>query len=395
MAVEAQGRCGSCGAHLGAQDRFCSSCGARNEIGSSPAAPSASLQIDRVAPTSLGEQRKVVTVMFSDLSGSTRLGERLDPEELRGILASYFNELARQIRRYDGTIDKYIGDAVNTAQRLEAAAGAGEVVVGEITQRLARRAFRFERLEPLTLKGKAEPVVAYRILGRRLEAAADAETALVGRATEYSRLLAFYSTAASGTQQLVHLLVEAGVGKSRLVGELLATLPTDIWRASVRASSYERIQPYALVAGLLRQMFAVQLGDDETSARAAVSEGLGALALRAHDVLVTLCLEVLGYGSPARIEPETKRQQLVDVLHRLLEDRAAHGPFVIVLEDIHWIDQASESVLADELCGTAHLRMMVITTSREERTPWKATAIELRPLDDADAAAMVDRVAGA
>src|SRR5919201_124564 len=150
MAVEAQGRCGSCGAHLGAQDRFCSSCGARNEIGSSPAAPSASLQIDRVAPTSLGEQRKVVTVMFADLSGSTRLGERLDPEELRGILASYFNELARQIRRYDGTIDKYIGDAVmavfgapisheDDGERAVSAALAMQQAILRLNEELSRR----------------------------------------------------------------------------------------------------------------------------------------------------------------------------------------------------------------------------------------------------------------
>src|SRR5438309_4013128 len=109
-------RCANCGSSLRARDRFCSSCGTPLETAvtraSSPGAESASLQVSGVAPGALREQRKVVTILFADLSGSTPLGEKLDPEDLRGILASYFNELARQIRRYEGTIDKYIGDAV-------------------------------------------------------------------------------------------------------------------------------------------------------------------------------------------------------------------------------------------------------------------------------------------
>src|ERR1043165_7510254 len=109
-------RCANCGSALRAKDRFCASCG--TPLGDASVAPSpsnqtsASLQVSGHAASLLGEQRKVVTVLFADLSGSTPLGERLDPEELRGILASYFNALASQIARYEGTVDKYIGDAV-------------------------------------------------------------------------------------------------------------------------------------------------------------------------------------------------------------------------------------------------------------------------------------------
>src|SRR6185503_6522823 len=94
----------------------CANCGTPLQtIGTAsqePSTPSASLQVGGLARSLLGEQRKVVTVLFADLSGSTPLAERLDPEELRGILASYFGALARQIQRYEGTIDKYIGAAV-------------------------------------------------------------------------------------------------------------------------------------------------------------------------------------------------------------------------------------------------------------------------------------------
>src|SRR5919197_4434969 len=111
--------CASCGASVRANDRFCASCGTPIAAANAPApsvAPraieSASLQVPDVGAAALGEQRKVVTILFADLSGSTPLAEKLDPEDLRRILAAYFNQLARQIRRYEGTIDKYIGDAV-------------------------------------------------------------------------------------------------------------------------------------------------------------------------------------------------------------------------------------------------------------------------------------------
>src|SRR2546423_12786759 len=112
MAATPRRRCASCGTGLRVRDKFCPSCGAR--LDATLARPvnqsseSASLQVSHVAAGSLGEQRKVVTILFADLSGSTGLGERLDPEELRGVLGSYLNEPARQIRRYGRAIDKEI-----------------------------------------------------------------------------------------------------------------------------------------------------------------------------------------------------------------------------------------------------------------------------------------------
>src|SRR6476646_3049073 len=96
--------CATCGAAVRARDRFCASCGTPIAAAQGPAAPAAvqapaaiestSLQVPALTKAALGEQRKVVTVLFADLSGSTPLAERLDPEDLRGILASYFTQLA-------------------------------------------------------------------------------------------------------------------------------------------------------------------------------------------------------------------------------------------------------------------------------------------------------------
>ena len=154
MAVGTRRRCANCGANLRARDRFCSSCGVTLDTTITQPTPvsreSASLQVSDIPQEALQEQRKVVTILFADLSGSTPLGERLDPEELRGILASYFNELARQIHRYEGTIDKYIGDAVmavfgapisheDDAERAINAGLAMQQSLGHLNDDLARR----------------------------------------------------------------------------------------------------------------------------------------------------------------------------------------------------------------------------------------------------------------
>lgn len=98
------GSCPACGARTRHGDRFCSACGRQ--------LPSASLQVTAIPDAALVEQRKLVTVVFADLAASTPLGESRDPEDIRALYGRYFAALARQIRRYEGTIDKYVGDAV-------------------------------------------------------------------------------------------------------------------------------------------------------------------------------------------------------------------------------------------------------------------------------------------
>src|SRR5712692_11731756 len=116
--IRSRAKCATCGGAVRAKDRFCPSCGSPIAAAHAPSreasasAESASLQVPVLSPTALAEQRKVVTILFADLSGSTPLAEKLDPEDLRTILGGYFGALARQIQRYEGTIDKYIGDAV-------------------------------------------------------------------------------------------------------------------------------------------------------------------------------------------------------------------------------------------------------------------------------------------
>ena len=197
--------CATCGFESERPFRFCPECGTEQ----AGAAPSR-------------EQRKTVTVLFCDLTGSTALGETLDPERLRALLARYFERMKAIVERHGGSVEKFIGDAVmavfgvpvlheddalravraavemrdalpelglqgrigvmtgevvtgteerlatgdavNVAARLEQAAQPGEVLIGQPTLALVRDAAEVEPIEPLELKGKAEPVPAYRLL---------------------------------------------------------------------------------------------------------------------------------------------------------------------------------------------------------------------------------------
>ena len=285
------------------------------------------------------------------------------------------------------------GDTVNTAQRLEAAAPHGEILVSAGTRSLARHAFVFEDVPPLTLKGKAEPVPAYRVLRPERRAAPRGGVALVGREAELARLFELYRQASSGAGQVVHLYGEAGVGKSRVLAEFLGALQEGVTRVRARCSSHEITTPYALVADLLRRVFGVGRTDNEPTARAAVGAGLTALALASQESSVGLVLEILGYG-PSTLDPETKGRQLVLILRLLLRQRSSDGTLVIALEDLHWIDPASASILGEIVDEIATRRCALISTGREgSNAPWASTAIALEPFNQADAGEMVDHVA--
>jgi class 3 adenylate cyclase/tetratricopeptide (TPR) repeat protein len=464
--------CANCGATIRAKDRFCPSCGtpiaaAQAPTPASAPATSASLQISPESADALLEQRKVVTILFADLSGSTPLAEKLDPEELRGILGSYFGALARQIQRYEGTIDKYIGDAVmavfgapisheddaeravhaalamqasivrlnddldrkydvrlslrigvntgevvagllagdvqraytvvgdavNTAQRLESAAPLGQVLVSETTRRLAVHRFEFEKRDPVTLKGKAEAVTTYRVI-RVLDVTVEPDaTPFVGRELELARLKSALHEAQQGRGQVVHIVGEPGVGKSRLVAEFRAGLPPGMDRMTARCVSYEQAAPYALIADFIRGAFGIHVADEEAVAEAAIAEGLARYGQPSNDIMVAVILEIIGYPPRSPLDPERKRAILVGFLRELLRRAAVRAPFFLAAEDLHWVDEASARVLAELVADTPALPCVFATTSRASwAPPWEARTIALSPFDDTDARQLVEAV---
>jgi adenylate cyclase len=426
---------------------------------------SASLQVTADRSHVLAEERKVVTVMFADISSSQPLGATLDPPRLRVVLGAYFGVLARAIQRYGGTVDKYIGDAVmavfgapvsheddgvraihaalaiqrsaeplnamlektygitiairigintgevvagllpgevlaytvtgdavNTAQRIESAAPPDAVLISESTLTLARSAFFVEAMQPLTLKGKSEPVRVYRVRGAERRASPRGGPKIVGRDTELARLYAYYREALAGRGHVVHVHGEAGVGKTRLIGELLSGLPKGSARIRARASSYEQATPYALVAELVRRMLGIGATDDEATARAALVAAPDLAG--SGEAGLTLLLELLGYGARSPLDPVGKRRLIVSLLRDALRRRTDLSALVVVIEDLHWRDASSADVLREVVSSIGSRRCLFVSTAREPTDiSWAAESIALSALPPAAARELVDRLA--
>ena len=247
-------------------------------------------------------ERKQVTVLFSDLSGYTAMSERLDPEEVKNIISRIFGEIAQVVVKYDGSIEKFIGDAVvaffgvpkaheddpvralraareiheivnamshqfeskvgkplsmhtgintglvvtggvttekgplgvtgdtvNVASRLSGLAKPGEILVGEDTYRQAEGLFNFAPLTPVSVKGKAEPIRACRVLSAKEEPTkthrlSGLRSELIGRKVEMSQLKEAAQKLLEGKGAIFFITGDAGTGKSRLIEEFKATL---------------------------------------------------------------------------------------------------------------------------------------------------------------------------
>ena len=398
--------CAACGRESPDHFGFCPACGA-------PLAAAA-------APR---EVRKVVTVLFCDLTGSTAIGDRLDPEPLRALMTRYYDSARSILERHGGTVEKFVGDAVmavfgipsateddalravraavelrervhalglearigvntgevvagegdtlvtgdavNVTARLEQAAAPGEILLGVDTLRLVRDAVDVERIE-LALKGKPEPVPAFRL--ERLDAGAAGlarrlDRQLVGRERERERLRAdFEDAVAARTCRLFTLVGPAGIGKSRLVADFLEHVDGAAVVAAGRALSYgEGITYWPLVEMLL------QLG-------IAPEE-----ALR---------------SSPADTQLATRA---------LLERVAADRPLVLVLDDLQWAEAPLLDLVEHVADWSREAPILLLCVARPElldvRPGWgggklNATSVLLEPLAEEQASRLVDDLLG-
>ncbi|MCW2964964.1 MAG: hypothetical protein JWO17_2216 [Actinomycetia bacterium] len=395
--------CASCGQENPDGFKFCGNCGAPLE------APPAR------------EVRKVVTIVFCDLTGSTALGDRTDPETLRATMRGYYEEMRAILERHGGTVEKFVGDAVmavfgvpvsreddalravraawemrtavgelglqarigvntgevvagegdtlvtgdavNVAARLEQAAEAGEVLIGTETHRHVRDAATVEQVQ-VTARGKPEPIAALRILQLDLEASGVArrlDTPLVGRERELALLRQTYDTAAREQScHLFTLLGPAGVGKSRLVAELLAGLDAKVVRG--RCLDYGDGITFWPVIEVLKQLGAESAVD-------AIATG----SVSSNELFLTV--------------------------RRALEDAAQDGPLVVVFEDIHWGEPTFLDLLdhISDLSRGAPILLLCVARPEllDDRPGWgggklNATSTLLQPLTSAESNALLD-----
>ncbi|MGH2449208.1 MAG: AAA family ATPase, partial [Chloroflexota bacterium] len=304
------------------------------------------------------------------------------------------------------------GDVLNTAARLQTAAEPGTVMAGEETMRLARKTVRFGERRELALKGKARPVPAYQVLGRRelLHERFDdqSQTPLVGRDHELGILREAWTRAESGEGQLVTVVGDAGLGKSRLIAEV-TTLQEPLNRAVYRARgvSYGQDISLSLIAELVRSILRVNDQEDPALVRQRLDEMIQTLpageleegAATAAGVLG----ELLGLGAadeaPAGTEAQARRRELVKTLRLLLLASSRRNPTIILFDDLQWIDSASAEVLTEVLGDIVSLRICVLAAHRPGwSAPWSEwpwiERLNLRPLKSDDARALAQRIAG-
>jgi class 3 adenylate cyclase/tetratricopeptide (TPR) repeat protein len=361
-----------------------------------------------------------VTILFCDLTGSTALGETLDPERLRALLARYFDRMKAIVERHGGSVEKFIGDAVmavfgvpvvheddalralraasemrdalpklglqgrigvmtgevvtgevvngtqerlatgdavNVAARLEQAAQPGDVLLGQPTLTLVRDAADVERLEPLVLKGKSDPVPAYRLL--RIHDAPERRHGelFVGRERELAVLQGPWERVRAERRcELVTVAGDAGVGKSRLAAEFLASTEAAVLRG--RCLPYGEGITYWPVVDVLKQLDVLPPGE----AAAAVIRSL------------------LGDAEAA-----ISAEEIAWAFRKTLEQAAADRPLVVVFDDIQWGEEAFLDLIEHVALLSSGASILLLCIARpelgERRPDWPVT-FRLEPLGD-------------
>jgi class 3 adenylate cyclase len=356
------------------------------------------------------EARKTVSIVYSDIAGSTALGDRLDPESLRRAMIRYFEVVQSVHERHGGVVEKFIGDAVmavfgmpyvheddalravraafelreaisalnqelerelevtlpvrtgvntglvlagdpdqghafvsgdtvNMAARLERAAGPGEVLLGQATYRLVADAVRVQPLDPFIARGKAAPVAAYRLLevtpGAVVGLARCLELPLVGRALELAVLHDALDRAVAGQAcQLVTVLGDAGVGKSRLLRAFTDQAGERAFVLQTCCPSYGKATAAQVVGQLVAQAEALAPG---------------------------------GVHQP--VDPTAVTLDSLSVfrsIRRLLKALAKGRPVVIVVDDLHWADPVLLDLVRYLHAFTRDVALLVVVGARHQ-----------------------------
>jgi len=286
-----------------------------------------------------------------------------------------------------------LGDAVNVAARLEQAAEPGEILVGDATYRRTPGLFTYEPHPPIVARGKTAPVVAWRLVATAAEdVAPDRRTALVGRDAEMAALLGALDDALAGHGRLVSIVGEAGLGKSRLVDELIADPRVRGARVGrLRCTPYDQHRSYGAVADLLRRVIGIQRTASADHALHVISETQPDIEPDTRALILT----ALGYGVelPA-MSGETKRRILARGFEALFSRVASSQGLVVAIDDLQWIDAQSLASLVGFAAALGSSRALVVVAYRPDFTaPWATTRehlqLRLRPLDATSTEALV------
>lgn len=449
------------------------------------------LEMARTSGEMVGE-RRVVTMMFCDVKGSTAAAERLDPEEWSEIINGAFEHMIRPVYKYEGTVVRLmgdsilaffgaplaheddpqravlasldivanmapyrekikkawgidfnvrvgintglvvvgavgsdlrmeytaLGDAINLAARMEQTAESGTIQIAEETYKLVKHLFEFETLAPIDVKGKTEPVQAYRVLARlavagRVRGIEGLHAEMVGREAELAALKGVIADLKLGVGRIVSVLGEAGLGKSRLVAEARGYLddspgPNCNWYET-SSLSYETHHAYGLLQRLIRQACDIHYEDAPHVVQmklTAVSDALPVEGRAGAQRLLEGLFGLAANDDAVPLEEDTFKDELFEVLQTWLRTRFSEEPTVMVFDDMHWGDSASVDAIRRLLPLTAELPLVIVVVMRGERQApaWQIittadeeyhhryTQIALRPLTETESNELISRL---
>ncbi len=453
-------------------------------------------------------ERRVVTILFSDVKGSTALGDERDPEEVLEIMNGALDLLIEPVYRYEGTLARLMGDAIlaffgapiaheddperaclaalamqhsiqqyaaelkrtrgldqfavrvgintglvvvgevgsdlrveytamgdaiNVASRLENAAEPGSIVISETTARLVQHALALESLGALALKGKTEPVNAYRVLGRQAaptsaRGIAGLTSPLVGRERELAALQRAVENLIQGNGGIVALTGEAGLGKSRLIAELrksqsadgtspmadgespISHLQLPVRWLEGRSLSYESNTPNAPFMDMLGRFFEFAPDDTDLERYDQLHARIQAILPGRADETAPFIATLLGIeltGEPLEriryMMPPMLRGEIVKNLIALIGALAVDKPTVLVFEDVHWTDASSLELIGALASLVTHVPLLIVILLRPNKTdpawqlheslaaqyPAQHTTIALEPLNERDSRQLV------
>ena len=309
-----------------------------------------------------------------------------------------------------------MGDAVNVAARMEQTAEPGTIQVSEDTYRMVAPLFDCEPLGGTEVKGKGAPVPAYRVLGvkaqpGRLRGVEGVSAPLIGRDREFDKLKGVLEQLSEGRGQIVCLMGEPGLGKSRLLEELQSEwlrhdMP-DTWYQA-EGIAYDSARPYSLFQNLVRRQFGVELDDPVDVIDQKVDAGLRASGLREeHVALCRVAVERVIAAKVLHDAPDFAADVVQqDIRERVYEgwyQAAATRPLVLAMDDLQWADQASVELLSHLFQMTEEVPILFLCAFRPERQsaawqlkqktetdyPHRYTEVVLQPLGSVDADALV------
>jgi len=269
-----------------------------------------------------------------------------------------------------------VGQTTHLAARMEQMAMAGSILMTPAVLRLTEGYIESKSLGPVPVKGLHDPVEVFELVGasgirRRLQAsAARGLTRFVGRQSEVDALQQALAQAGAGRGQVVAVVGEAGVGKSRLVYEFIHSHHTPGWVVLESASvSYGKATPYYPVIDLLKRYSHVEEHDDTRTIRAKVTGQVLTLDPALQDTVPALLslLDALPEDSPfLQLDPPQRRQRTLDALKRVLLRESQEQPLVLVFEDLHWIDTETQALLDSLVESLPTARLLLLVNYRPE-----------------------------